>query len=164
MKDLQLITATSIEDAASILRSSNGKAKLMAGGTDLLGGLKRGIHPNAPEVVINIQTIPDMEYIKRRWSAEDWRANQAARHCRKRSSETVTPPWRGSTQDCLADAERMGTIGGNICQETRCWYYRAKDNYFDCKMKDGKECFAATGDNRFHSIFGGVKGCMAVNP
>ena len=166
MKDLQLINATSIEDAASILRSSNGKAKLMAGGTDLLGGLKRGIHPNAPEVVINIQTIPDMEYIKEEDGALKIGAQTRLRDIAE--NEVVKTRYTALAEAARKTASptlrRMGTIGGNICQETRCWYYRAKYNYFDCKMKDGKECFAATGDNRFHSIFGGVKGCMAVNP
>ncbi len=58
----------------------------------------------------------------------------------------------------------MGTIGGNICQLNRCWYFRNPKNRFDCVRKGGGMCYATAGDNRYHSIFGGVLACMAVNP
>ena len=48
----------------------------------------------------------------------------------------------------------MATVGGNICQEPRCWYYRAPDNAFHCLRKGGTQCAALLGDNRYHSIFG----------
>jgi NADPH-dependent glutamate synthase beta subunit-like oxidoreductase/CO/xanthine dehydrogenase FAD-binding subunit len=51
----------------------------------------------------------------------------------------------------------MGTIGGNVAQLPRCWYFRKAENRFNCLRKGGTECFAATGENKFHSIFGGVK-------
>ena len=59
----------------------------------------------------------------------------------------------------------MGTIGGNVCQETRCWYFRAEHNLFDCRKKNQQgECFAHNGDNRYHSVFGAINGCLCVNP
>jgi xanthine dehydrogenase YagS FAD-binding subunit len=60
----------------------------------------------------------------------------------------------------------MGTLAGNICQDIRCWYYRAPLNRFSCLRKGGGRCYAIKGDNRYHSIFGGsVKGgCFAVHP
>jgi xanthine dehydrogenase YagS FAD-binding subunit len=58
----------------------------------------------------------------------------------------------------------MGTIAGNICQLPRCWYFRIPDNRFQCIRKGGKACYAMQGDNRYHSIFGAVKMCIAVNP
>lgn len=166
MKEFQLINVTSVEDAAIILQSSNGKAKMMAGGTDLLGGLKREIHPSTPELIVNIQTIPGMEYIKDedgilKIGAQTKLRDIAENDVVKAKYTALADAARKTASPTL---RRMGTLGGNICQETRCWYYRAKGNYFDCKMKDGKECFAIKGDNRFHSIFGGVKGCMGVNP
>ena len=51
----------------------------------------------------------------------------------------------------------MATVGGNICQEPRCWYYRAPDNAFHCLRKGGTKCGALLGDNRYHSIFGAVR-------
>ena len=60
----------------------------------------------------------------------------------------------------------MGTIGGNICQDIRCWYYRNQNNRFPCLRKGGGRCYAIDGDNRYHSIFGGSveQGCYAVHP
>jgi xanthine dehydrogenase YagS FAD-binding subunit len=60
----------------------------------------------------------------------------------------------------------MGTLGGNICQDIRCWYYRHPDNRFSCLRKRGSRCYALEGDNRYHSIFGGSveEGCVAVHP
>jgi xanthine dehydrogenase YagS FAD-binding subunit len=46
----------------------------------------------------------------------------------------------------------------------RCWYFRKGHNRFDCIRKGGNMCFAMAGENRFHSIFGAVKACIAVNP
>ena len=58
----------------------------------------------------------------------------------------------------------MGTIGGNIAQLHRCWYFRKPENRFDCIRKGGTTCFAMMGDNRYHSIFGNVNKCIAVHP
>ena len=59
----------------------------------------------------------------------------------------------------------MGTIGGNICQETRCWYFRSPWNRFECLKKNRNGlCYALLGDNRYHSIFGAIDGCVCVNP
>src|SRR5207237_577033 len=73
----------------------------------------------------------------------------------------------------LADASRsaatpqlrnMGTIGGNLLQQTRCWYYRGP---FDCWLKGGETCYARKGDNELHSIFmsdPSVSPCVSANP
>ena len=70
------------------------------------------------------------------------------RHCLEAAGRTASPHVR-----------EMGTIGGNICQLIRCWYFRKEDNRFDCIRKGGKACHAAVGDNRYHSIFGATRVC-----
>src|SRR5439155_11490026 len=47
----------------------------------------------------------------------------------------------------------LGTVGGNLCQRPRCWYYRLEEAV--CLKKGGSECFAATGENKYHAILGG---------
>ena len=47
----------------------------------------------------------------------------------------------------------VGTVGGNLCQRPRCWYYR--DAQMVCRKKGGSQCFAAKGRNKYHAIFGG---------
>jgi len=54
-----------------------------------------------------------------------------------------------------------GTIGGNICQKPRCWYYRGE---FHCLRKGGNLCYALGGENEFHAIFGSDKICCIVHP
>src|SRR3990167_4453839 len=54
-----------------------------------------------------------------------------------------------------------GTLGGNINQRPRCWFFRGKD--FNCYKKGGDFCYAVTGDNRYHAIIGGEL-CYIVHP
>jgi xanthine dehydrogenase YagS FAD-binding subunit len=54
----------------------------------------------------------------------------------------------------------QGTLGGNLCQRPRCWYFRGD---FDCAKKGGEKCFAVEGENRYHAIFGGDP-CYIVHP
>jgi len=54
----------------------------------------------------------------------------------------------------------QGTVGGNLCQRPRCWYFRGD---FKCRRKGGETCFAETGDSQLHAIFGGGK-CFMVHP
>ncbi len=60
----------------------------------------------------------------------------------------------------------MGTIAGNLCQQVQCWYFRRSfltGNFFDCLRKGGSQCYAVTGDNRYHAILG-ARQCFAVCP
>jgi xanthine dehydrogenase YagS FAD-binding subunit len=54
----------------------------------------------------------------------------------------------------------QGTLGGNLCQKPRCWYYRGE---FDCLRKGGAKCYAVAGQNQFHCLLGG-SGCFIVHP
>jgi xanthine dehydrogenase YagS FAD-binding subunit len=67
------------------------------------------------------------------------------------ASEVATPNIRN-----------IGTIGGNISQEVWCWYYRWEGNMFPCLRKGGGTCYAVSGLNQFHSVFGGPLGCYSV--
>jgi xanthine dehydrogenase YagS FAD-binding subunit len=52
-----------------------------------------------------------------------------------------------------AQIRNLGTVGGNLCQRPRCWYFRLEEVI--CLKKGGTECYAATGENKYHAIFGG---------
>jgi xanthine dehydrogenase YagS FAD-binding subunit len=49
----------------------------------------------------------------------------------------------------------LGTVGGNLCQRPRCWYFRLEN--YNCRKKGGTECFAKGGENKYNAIFGGGK-------
>ncbi len=168
MKKFVHINARSIGEAVSSLRRYNGNASVIAGGTDLLGKMKDMILPDYPEALINIKTIPDLDFIKEQ-------DNQLKIGALTRLADIASHPTVRDNYKALSEAAQrtasphireMGTLAGNICQDIRCWYYRAADNRFPCLRKGGGRCYAIEGDNRYHSIFGGSveEGCYAVHP
>ncbi len=158
------VNAKTIDEASSILRA--GKAAVLSGGTDLLGTMRFEILPNYPEVLVNLKTIPGLDYVKEEGGMlrigaltklEDIAKNDLIR-------KKYTALAEGAHRTATPHIREMGTIAGNICQFNRCWYFRNPDNRFFCFRKGGKQCFAMAGDNRYHSIFGAMKYCLAVNP
>jgi len=168
LKGFNHVDVKTISEAVQLLKDNPGKAKLIAGGTDLLGILKNNVLPEYPEVIINIKSIPGLDYIR-----ED---NEGLKIGALVKLEDVarSPLVKGRYQ-LLAEAagsvatpqiRRMGTIGGNLCQDVRCWYYRYPHHVggrITCYLKGGKSCYAAKAENQYHSIFGGLKGCFSVN-
>jgi len=149
--------AKSIDEAADILRKSNGRAAVIAGGTDLLHGFKDNIYTEYPELVVNLRSAGD-EYIK-----EDDNGVSIGSLTTLHSIEMSA--LLKKQYSVLAEAaatvaspqiRNVGTLGGNICQEPRCWYYRNMDNAFTCLRKGGDFCNALTGHNEIHSIFGAM--------
>ena len=148
-------------------------AKVIAGGTDCLGVLKNLILPTYPEALVNIKTIPGLDAIteddqgltigalaKLADVAESPIVKGAYGIIARAANAVATPQIRG-----------MGTIGGNLCQDLRCWYYRHPHQIAGrilCLRKGGKICNALAGDNRYHSIFGGAplaaQSCLANCP
>lgn len=165
MKTFAHINATTVEEAASAL--GKGKAVLVAGGTDLLGVLKDAILPAYPETLVNLKTVTGLDYIKDESGLLKIGALTKLSDIAKNA--TVKDKFAALAQAAGAvgspDLRNMGTIGGNICQRVRCWYFRSSGNYFNCIRKNGSgTCYALTGDHRYHSIFGAVSSCVAVNP
>jgi xanthine dehydrogenase YagS FAD-binding subunit len=167
IKKFTHINAKTIEEAVSALRTANAWA--LGGGTDLVGTMRFEVLPDAmyPQTLANLKTItPSLDYIKEEKGM--LRIGALTRLEDIAKSSVVKSKWAALSEAAHKTASphirEMGTIGGNICQLTRCWYFRLHDNRFFCMRKGGKTCFAMAGENRYHSIFGGVSGCMAVNP
>jgi xanthine dehydrogenase YagS FAD-binding subunit len=120
-----------------------------------------------PQILVNLKTItPTLDYIKEEKGM--LRIGALTRLEDIAKSSIIRRKWTALAEAAHKTASphirEMGTIGGNICQLTRCWYFRLHDNRFFCVRKGGPMCFAMAGENRYHSIFGGVSACMAVNP
>jgi xanthine dehydrogenase YagS FAD-binding subunit len=166
MREFNLVNVSSLEEAKKQLLNNNGKVKIMSGGTDILGGLKREIYSDYPETIVNIGDLEELKYIRE----EDGilKIGSATKLEKVAESELIKEYYTALAMAAKKTASphlrAMGSIGGNIWQDIRCWFYRAADNYYHCKMKGGKKCFAPMSDNRYHSIFGGCNGCMGVNP
>ena len=164
MKKITHINATTLNAAVSALGA--GKA-IIAGGTDLLGYMKGHVSPNSPDTLVNIKAIPDMDYIKEEGGV--LKIGALAKLTDISRSATVKTSYTALSEAAhkVASPElrNVGTIGGNICQLVRCWYYRVERNGFNCLRKNPSGiCDALVGDNRYHSIFGTLEGCVAVNP
>ncbi|MDD5486120.1 MAG: FAD binding domain-containing protein [Dehalococcoidales bacterium] len=165
LKKFTHVDAKSIEEAVAALEAGNGE--VIAGGTDIVGTRRFRILRNDPEVLINIKNIsPSLDYIKEEGGMLKIGALTRLEDIAQNS--VVKSNWAALAEAAHKTASphlrEMGTIGGNICQLNRCWYFRKENNIFDCLRKGGDMCYALAGDNRYHSIFGADSGCVAVNP
>lgn len=168
MKRFRHVNAGSVQEAVSLLKECEGRAAVIAGGTDLLGILKSEVWRRYPDIVINLKTVPGLDRIEE--GPDGLAIGPLARLSRISGSHIVRNGYA-----MLADAawsvatpeiRNMGTLGGNLCQDTRCWYYRYPHRMGGrilCKRKGEGPCRAVRGDNRYHAIMGG-KGCFAVCP
>ncbi|MDR2664966.1 MAG: FAD binding domain-containing protein [Oscillospiraceae bacterium] len=159
MKAFNHTNAGTLGEASAAL--ARGQASLIAGGTDLLGTLKDDILPLYPNNVVNIKSVPGLDYIRE--EDGELRIGALTRIADIAADGTVKAKYAALGQAAAAVASpnirEMGTIGGNISQLPRCWYFRKPGNRFNCIRKGGAECYAMTGDNRFHSVFGGRRPC-----
>jgi xanthine dehydrogenase YagS FAD-binding subunit len=168
MRSFTHINAQTIEEVCSLLEKYKGKAALNAGGTDLLGVLKDEILPDYPEVVINIKTIAGLDSITE--SKRGFTIGSLVK-----LSDIANSPLIKERYPVLAEAahsvatpqiRNAATIGGNLCQDVRCWYYRYPRHIggpIQCLRKGSGPCLAVRGDNRYHAIMEGKK-CFAVCP
>jgi CO/xanthine dehydrogenase Mo-binding subunit/NADPH-dependent glutamate synthase beta subunit-like oxidoreductase/CO/xanthine dehydrogenase FAD-binding subunit len=163
-------SARSLAEAAALVGDSPGGAKVLAGGTDVLGLIKDRVHASAPDTVVDLKTIDGLD------GCEECDGELVIGSLMRLSDlerrPLVRERYRALAQAAHAIASpqlrNMGTVGGNIAQEPRCWYYRAAENAFDCTRKGGRYCHALTGDSRYHSIAGSMqvdtRPCTAACP
>ena len=168
MKPFRHFNAASLDEALALLTEYGGKACVTAGGTDLLGVLKSEILADYPEAVINLKSIAGLDGIDA--DAGEMRIGALTTLARIADSPAVKKycPALGLAAASVGSPElrNMGTIGGNLCQDTRCWYYRYPDmmgGRLPCYRKGEGPCHAVKGDNRYHAVIGARK-CYAVCP
>jgi NADPH-dependent glutamate synthase beta subunit-like oxidoreductase len=161
MKRFTHHTARSVNEATRLLKQYEGKAKVNAGGTDLLGAMRDKVLPVYPEAVINIKTIQKLNYIEK--NSKGLRIGALATLADVADSPLVKAECALLAQAAHSVASpnvrNMATVGGNLAQEVRCWYYRYPRQMggpITCLRKGGRICSALGGDNRYHSIFGGA--------
>jgi xanthine dehydrogenase YagS FAD-binding subunit len=130
------------------------RVKVLAGGQDLLGELKN--HLETPDAVVNLKSVDGLGELER--TSDDGAAIGAL----VTVAELEESPWIVARFPALAEAaatvaspqiRAAGTLGGNLCQRPRCWYYR--NEHVTCLKKGGDECFAYEGMNRYNAILGG---------
>lgn len=164
MKDIKYVSVTTVDAAVAELQKGN--AAVIAGGTDIVQGLKGMISPNPADTLVNIKPVTALSKL-----AEEGgmlKIGPLTTLTELAESSVVQTKYtalaEAAHRAASPELRNVGTIGGNICQGLRCWYYRAEHNVFNCIRKGGPLCPALLGDNRYHSIFGAIAGCIAVNP
>jgi len=160
MKAFEWMNATSVAEAIDALKSGPAGNDLddtprpIAGGQDLLTTMKEYI--TRPTRVVNLKSIHGLDKIQSDGKGglrigalvtlhqleEDAKVRKSFPGLAEAAHSVGTPQIR-----------HLGTVGGNLCQRPRCWYFRLEEVV--CLKKGGTECFAATGENKYHAIFGG---------
>jgi 4-hydroxybenzoyl-CoA reductase subunit beta len=134
----------SVAEAAKILAGEGPRAMLIAGGTDLLPNMKR--RHQAPQVLVSLRQVEELKKLNGVFGAgltlnEVVRSEKAPTALRQAAAQVATPHLRN-----------MGTLGGNLCLDTRCTYYNQTYEWRKaidfCLKVDGKTCWVATASKR----------------
>src|SRR5688500_13299642 len=148
MNNFAYIASEGVEDA--VQAGSESRILILAGGTDLIPLIKDGIV--SPDVVVDISRWRDAANIESAAGGLHIGALTPLAAITKHSE--IIRSYRALADACGLAAtpqlRNMSTLGGNLLQQTRCWYYRGHHN---CWMKGGELCFARDGENENHAIF-----------
>lgn len=159
LPNFNYVQAKSVADAVRQLAVPG--TRLHAGGTDLLGLLRD--QAITASRLVSISHLKELKGISA-LPTGGLRIGALTTNAEVAADKTITEKYRGLAQAAAAVASpqlrNQGTIGGNICQRPRCWYFRGD---FHCLRKGGEQCFAVQGENHYHAIFG-AENCCAVHP
>ena len=160
MKPFAYVKAVDEKQALAALGRERGKVLPLAGGMDLVSLLKD--HIATPDRLVNVKGLdatigatPD----------GGLRIGAAVRLVDLHSHATVTSQYKAVAEAAAEvgtpQIRNLGTVGGNLMQRPRCWYFRNEE--FPCLKKGGARCFSVDGENQYHAILGGGP-CHIVHP
>ena len=175
MKRFQWARARGVADAAGsgnatvadAMQSKNGSSRtdavvLKAGGVDLLDLMKEGLL--TPRRVVNLRAVPELGRLVEERDGS-MRVGATVTLAQLAAHPAIRARYRALAQAAGNSASpqlrNMATIGGNLLQRPRCWYFRSAAHH--CARKGGQTCFAFAGENAYHAIFG-QNGCAIVHP
>lgn len=160
MKTFEWVSPSTVSEAVNLLKSApavkdmDDEARVIAGGQDLLTTMKDYL--TRPTRVVNLKSIKGLDRIEGD-ARKGLRIGALVTLAQLEDNTLVRRSFPGLAEAAHSVASQqirnLGTVGGNLCQRPRCWYYRLEEAY--CIKKGGSECFAATGENKYNAIFGG---------
>lgn len=161
MNNFVHIKPENLKEASQLLGSNWKDVLSYAGGTDLLGLMKDEIEK--PGKLIDLKALPGMKTIaytpgKGLKIGALVTITEIAGHNLINKKYTVL--GQAAKEVASPQLRNQGTIGGNLCQRPRCWYFRGD---FHCLRKGGDVCYAVEGENKFHCVIGGGP-CFIVHP
>jgi xanthine dehydrogenase YagS FAD-binding subunit len=160
MKAFEWVSPTNINEAVNLLKSApagadaDDAARPIAGGQDLLTTMKDYL--TRPTRVVNLKGIRGLNRIAV-LGKKGLRIGALVTLTELEEHAEVRRSFPGLAEAAHSIAtpqiRNLGTVGGNLCQRPRCWYYRLEEAV--CLKKGGSECYAAKGENKYNAILGG---------
>ena len=160
MNAFEWMNVTTVTEAVNALKSvpaprdPDEAARPIAGGQDILTTMKDYI--TRPTRVVNLKGIKGLDKIESDGKG-GLRIGALVTLTQLEESPLVRRSFPGLAEAAHSvgspQIRNLGTVGGNLCQRPRCWYFRLDEVI--CLKKGGTECYAATGENKYHAIFGG---------
>ena len=151
MNAFEYATALSTDSARQLVADHG---MYLAGGNDTLGLLKDYLVP-APNILVNIKSLPGLDQIEP--GDKSWTIGALVTISDIEDSPEIQKTFPGLHDAAVEIASRqirnVATVGGNLAQHSRCWYFRQRDVL--CLKKGGDMCYAREGDNRYHCLFTG---------
>ena len=160
LKSFEYFSPNTLEEASMILDADKGRW-LISGSTDLIGEMKNGTLE--PTGLVGLKKIEELYGIV--WTEGSLKIGSLVTLSDIASNNEIKFRCRALAEAAESVAttqiRNQGTLGGNLCQRPRCWYYRNKS--FDCLKKGGDRCYAIGGLDRYHAALGKGK-CIIVHP
>jgi xanthine dehydrogenase YagS FAD-binding subunit len=170
MKNFTYFRPTSVEQAITLLDNKWGTTELLGGGTDLLDLQKDYVaQPDKVVSLTGIKGLAEIAAVPASGPADArglWRIGAGATLAAIAEHAELRKlfPALTAAADVIGGPQlrNMGTLGGNLCQRNRCWYFR--DEGVNCLLKGGPKCYALDGENQYHAVFTQGHKCVIVNP
>jgi xanthine dehydrogenase YagS FAD-binding subunit len=163
MKNFTYYQPTTAQQAVGLLEAKYGTSEILAGGTDL--------HDLQKEYVAQPEKVVSVTGLKGKFTEISKTGGTITIGAGVKLSAIAEDAELKKLIPAITDAadiiggpqiRNMGTLGGNLCQRNRCWYFR--DEHVDCTLKGGAKCFALDGENQYHAIFTAGHKCVIVHP
>jgi len=152
MQNFEYANPSTLHEALALLGSKWGEADVLAGGTDQISLMKDYLH--TPNRVVNIKGIKELAGIHH--TPQGLRIGATVTLDELANNQVVHAEYPSLLSAVMGvtspQIRNMGTVGGDLCQRPRCWYFRG--GYGLLALQDGKS-LVPNGDNRYHAIFGG---------
>ncbi|HKU26307.1 MAG TPA: xanthine dehydrogenase family protein subunit M [Candidatus Sulfotelmatobacter sp.] len=158
MNRFEWVNANSVDQA---LAAVTDESSFKAGGVDLLDLMKDGIA--SPSRLVNIRQISGLDQISE--DDKGLRIGPLVTLTQIEEHPAIQKKYpalsEAASRIATPQIRNMATIGGNLVQRPRCWYFRSED--FHCRKKGGTHCFAQDGENDYHAIFDN-RVCAIIHP
>jgi xanthine dehydrogenase YagS FAD-binding subunit len=150
-----------VPEAVALLGNEWGRTEVMAGGTDLVTCLKQSI--TSPERVVSLKHIKELKGIRSKSGQLAVGSTTTLAELIDNADAKKHFPALVTAAQGVGSAQLLhaGTVGGDLCQRPRCWYFR---NGFGLLARDGDTSLAREGDNRYHAVFGNDGPALFVSP